>query len=167
MSKWDKRFLALANLVSTWSKDPSTGVGAVIVDPRNRVVSLGFNGFPHGVDDTYSTREQKLMRTIHAEDNAILFAGRDLTGCTLYVTHHPCARCAAKIIQSGIARVLYSRALGVRWSDEIAEASRLFVEAGREAHYADDTSTQSDIFPPPYRQAALVAECRWPDGTFS
>lgn len=130
MSKWDKRFLALADLASTWSKDPSTGVGAVVVDQSNRVVSLGYNGFPRGVDDTYGTREQKLMRTIHAEDNAILFAARDLTGCTLYVTHHPCARCAAKIVQSGIARVVFSGELGTRWGDEVAEARFLFQEAG-------------------------------------
>lgn len=93
MSKWDARMLAVASLISGWSKDPSTGVGAVIVDPQNRVVSMGFNGFPRAVKDSASAmlnRDEKLRRTIHAEDNALLFARRDVAGCSIYVTHPPC-----------------------------------------------------------------------------
>ena len=103
MSKWDRRMLGLVNLIATWSKDPSTGVGAVIVDAKNRVVWLGYNGFPRAVcdsDEALFDRDEKLRRTIHAEENALLFARGPVDGCTIYVTHPPCARCAAKLIQA-------------------------------------------------------------------
>ena len=106
MSKWDRRMLGLVNLIATWSKDPSTGVGAVIVDSKNRIVSVGFNGFPRAVcdsDEALFDRDEKLRRTIHAEENALLFARGPVDGCTIYVTHPPCARCAAKLIQAGVA----------------------------------------------------------------
>jgi len=77
MSKWDSRFMDLARLVASWSKDPSTQVGAVIVDQDKRIVSTGFNGFPRCVNDSPVDREVKLLRTIHAEENALLFARRD------------------------------------------------------------------------------------------
>lgn len=106
MSKWDDRFFDLANLVGSWSKDPSTKVGAVIVRPDRTIASVGYNGFPRGVDDTYTTREDKLLRTVHAEANAILAAREPLHGYTLYVTPlHPCANCTGLIIQSGIKEV--------------------------------------------------------------
>ena len=95
---WGRRFLHLAEHVSTWSKDPSTLVGAVIADD-NRVVSVGFNGFPRGCDDSpalYAERERKYRRVIHAEANALLFAARPLAGCTLYTwppARWPAARC--------------------------------------------------------------------------
>jgi dCMP deaminase len=136
MNKWDDRMSALANLVSTWSKDPSTGVGAVIVDDKHRVVSLGYNGFPRCVvdsDEMLFDRDEKLRRTIHAEENALLFANRPVEGCTLYVTHPPCARCAAKVVQSGIARVVARRAgdgFEERWEDDMRSASAMFAEAG-------------------------------------
>jgi len=135
-NKWDDRMLDLANLVSTWSKDPSTGVGAVIVDEKNRVVSLGFNGFPRGVHDSEDVlfdRDEKLRRTIHAEENALLFAGRSVEGCTLYLTHPPCARCAAKIIQSGIARVVAQKAsdgFEERWAVDMRSTLEMFAEVG-------------------------------------
>ena len=100
----------MTSTVAQWSKDPSTKVGAVIVDDKNRVVSMGFNGFPRGTSDAeqrYGDRELKLKQIIHAEINAILFAKQDLAGCTLYVTPlAPCAQCASVIIQSGITRVV-------------------------------------------------------------
>lgn len=131
MSKWDRRMLGLVNLVATWSKDPSTGVGAVIVDAKNRVVSLGYNGFPRAVcdsDEALFDRDEKLRRTIHAEENALLFAGRPVEGCTLYVTHPPCARCAAKVIQAGIARVVAqmpAEGFGERWADASGVSSAM------------------------------------------
>ena len=105
-SKWASRFFQMAELVGSWSKDPSTQVGAVITE-GNRVVSLGFNGYPHGVSDRADTedRDMKYAKTIHAEENAILFAKRDLADCEIWVTHFPCPNCAAKIIQTGIAVV--------------------------------------------------------------
>lgn len=136
--KWDRHFLRMADLVASVSKDPSTQVGAVIVDAHNRVVSQGYNGFPRGVRDDaelLANRDEKLRRTIHAETNAILFASRSLAGCTIYVTHPPCAKCAAKIIQTGIARVVCpppADTFAERWADDMASAMAMFVEAGVE-----------------------------------
>ncbi|MCC4854147.1 dCMP deaminase family protein, partial [Vibrio lentus] len=97
ISKWAKRFYQMAELVGSWSKDPSTQVGAVITK-HNRIVSVGFNGYPHGVSDSADTddREMKYLKTLHAEENAILFAKRDLDSCEIWVTHFPCPNCAAK-----------------------------------------------------------------------
>ena len=106
---WDIRFLEHARLVASWSKDPSTRVGAVIADCNHRVVSVGYNGFPRKVPDELDKlkdREVKLKMTIHAELNAILFSHRSLEGTTLYVTRHPCAGCAALVVQVGISRVV-------------------------------------------------------------
>ena len=134
--KWIERFLSMAELVASWSKDPSTKVGAVIVDDKQRVVSVGFNGFPRGVQDRVDvSRDTKLARTIHAEPNAILFANRSLAGCTLLVTRPPCSNCAALIIQSGITRVAYNRpddAFMERWGASVAESTQMFKEAGVE-----------------------------------
>lgn len=109
--KWDLRYLSLAQLVSTWSKDPSTQVGAVIVDADNRIVSLGYNGFAAGVEDDplrYQDRTIKYELVIHGEENALLWADRNLLrGATIYTyPFMPCPRCAAKIINSGIIRVV-------------------------------------------------------------
>lgn len=105
---WDYKFLDLAEHISKWSKDPSTKVGAVIVDDKNRVISIGYNGVPRGVNEPVSgDREQKLLRTIHAEENALAFAYRDVEGCRMYVSFPPCAHCAAQIIQRGITEVIY------------------------------------------------------------
>lgn len=104
---WDHRFLTLAEHVGRWSKDPSTKVGAVIVRPDRTIASLGYNGFPRGVKDVYQDREDKLLRTVHAEMNAILSAREPLHGCTIYVSPlFPCANCAAAIIQAGIKTVI-------------------------------------------------------------
>lgn len=135
MNKWDTRMLDLASLVATWSKDPGAQVGAVIVDGNNRVVSLGFNGFPRAVRDDngiLQDRGRKLMRTIHAEENALLFAQRSVEGMTVYVNAHPCARCTAKLIQAGIRRVVCSRLdddFEARWADEFEEAATMMAEA--------------------------------------
>lgn len=132
--KWERRFLSMAELVSSWSKDPSTKVGAVIADPFNRVVSVGYNGPPRRThDDVVADRDRKLRRTIHAEKNAILFARRDLFGCSLFVTHHPCAQCASLIAQAGIARVFHLPTpdqFAVRWRDDMMEAQEIFDECG-------------------------------------
>lgn len=143
MSKWDRRMLGLVNLVATWSKDPSTGVGAVIVDQKNRIVSIGFNGFPRAVNDKDVPRDEKLRRTIHAEENSLLFAGRPVEGCTIYVTHPPCARCAAKIIQAGIARVVSNKpadAFAERWADDMASATEMFCDAGVVVDLLEDSA---------------------------
>ena len=136
MSKWDYRFVDLAKHISTWSKDESSKVGAVIVDDKRRVVSLGFNGRPRGTSDEPMSRERKLMRVVHAEENALLFSGKSVDGYTIYVTHHPCANCAAKIVQSGIKRVVIPKAQNQgfleRWKDNLEEAKALLLEGGVE-----------------------------------
>jgi dCMP deaminase len=108
--KWDVRFLSMASLVATWSKDPSTKVGAVIVDDQRRIVSLGYNGFPKNIcdDKRLDKREIKYKMIVHAECNALLFASmQSSTDYTIY-THPfmPCPACAGMIIQSGITRAV-------------------------------------------------------------
>lgn len=135
MSNWDARFLELARLVSTWSKDPSTQVGAVITRGKF-VVSLGFNGHPKGVGDTperLEIRENKYRTIIHAEINAILTAKQDLEGCTIYLwPFMPCSQCGAAIVQSGIKRVVAPQADNDRWAESFKFTTEIFTEAGVE-----------------------------------
>ena len=107
--KWDGRYLRLAREVSTWSKDPSRKVGSVIVDNKKRVLSLGYNGFPRGVEDKpemYEDRETKLLFVCHAERNALDNAPNSVEGATLYSTLFPCNECAKSIVQRGIKNVI-------------------------------------------------------------
>lgn len=136
-SKWIARFSDLAKEVASWSKDPSSTVGAVIVRPDRTVASVGFNGFPRGVEDSsflIENRDAKLLRTIHAELNAILAAKEPLVGYSLFVwPFQPCAQCAAAIIQSGIKEVYcpYNDHLAQeRWSESFKAALQMFDEAG-------------------------------------
>jgi dCMP deaminase len=104
--KWDLRFLQLAGTVGTWSRDPSTKVGAVVVRRNKTISSLGFNGFPRNVFDdpaSYADRKTKYQMTVHAELNAILAAAEKPEGCLLYVDPFPpCVECSKAIIQSGV-----------------------------------------------------------------
>jgi len=132
---WDQRFLSMASLVSTWSKDPSTQVGAVIVDKERRVVSLGYNGFPKGIHDDkrLDNRETKYKMVVHAECNALLFASKPLTGCTIYTyPFMPCSSCAGMIIQSGITRVVSHESLECRWEDNFEVSRKMLREASVE-----------------------------------
>lgn len=137
--KWDERFLSLAQHIAGWSQDPSTQVGAVIVDADRRIVSMGFNGFPQGVadlDERLQDRPLKYALTVHAETNAILFARRSLAGCTLYTWPlMPCSRCATNVVQSGIARCV-APALppdkAERWERDCDLARMMFAEVGVE-----------------------------------
>lgn len=108
-NKWDSRFLSLAEEVASWSKDPSTKVGCVIVDEEtNRIMGVGFNGFPRGMCDhkeLYDDRDTKNSRTIHAEVNAVLNSQK-AEGCTAYVSTPPCTSCTLVLIQAGINRVV-------------------------------------------------------------
>jgi dCMP deaminase len=108
-AKWDERFLALAEHVAQWSKDPSKKVGAVVVRPDRTMASIGFNGLPRGVSDSaerYEDRALKYPMIVHAELNAVLTAAEPLTGYTIYAALFPCNECAKAIIQAGIARVV-------------------------------------------------------------
>lgn len=131
--KWDKRFLGMAELVASWSKDPSTKTGAVIVDLDNRVISVGYNGFPKGVkdDERLHDRDLKYQLIVHCERNALLFAGRNLKGCTLYTwPFMSCSVCAAMVIQSGIKRCVAPLNGNPRWVESFKLSTGLFEEAG-------------------------------------
>lgn len=166
-SKWDTRFLGLAAHISGWSKDPSSQVGAVITD-GNRIVSLGYNGFATGVEDKperLSDRNCKLNLTIHAEENAMIFAKRDLTGCTVYVTHPPCPRCASKLIQEEVRRIVHiapSEDFLSRWADDLKLSHEMYREAGIEvtSYQIDDINTASagiTVAPGGYFRSVLSA----------
>lgn len=133
--KWDSRFLALAEAIATWSKDPSTRVGAVIVRPDRTIASIGFNGFPRGVEDSverYADRPTKYAMVVHAEANAIVNAREPLHGYTFYCTLFPCSSCASLIIQAGITDV-YSLMPAAdqidRWKDSWKTSETMFNEA--------------------------------------
>jgi dCMP deaminase len=138
-SKWDKRFLDLAEHVSIWSKDPSTQVGCVIADDDRRVVALGINGFPKGIEDSHerlNDREIKYKYVVHSEPNAFANANGSVKGCTIYTyPFAPCAECMKLIITNGIKRVVYpaaSQALRDRWGAKLDFAADMAREAGLE-----------------------------------
>lgn len=135
-NKWDLRFLDMAYHISTWSKDPSTQVGAVIVDDKNRFISTGYNGFPKGIKDTperLNNRELKYKIVVHAELNAISFAERSLQGSTLYTyPFMPCSKCAGPIMQNGISRIVAPYSDNPRWIEDFKLSSELFAEKGVE-----------------------------------
>lgn len=135
---WHKRFLDLAVHISSWSKDPHTKVGAVIIGDNRRIVSVGYNGFPSGVNDDkidrYS-RPEKYFYTEHAERNAIYNA--HLTDASpvngsIYSTKMTCADCARAIIQCGIKEVHTYKDIkpDSRWTESFAAAFEMYDEAG-------------------------------------
>lgn len=112
---WDEYFMGIAMLSSYRSKDPNTRVGACIVNNNNRIMSMGYNGFPMGCSDdefpwdrSGEDYDTKYPYVCHAELNAILNArGANLEGSKIYVALFPCNECAKAIIQSGIKEVVY------------------------------------------------------------
>lgn len=137
--KWDRRFLELAKHVASWSRDPSTKVGAVVVDPLLTVKGMGYNGFPRGVKDTperYEDRETKYKFVVHAEVNALINAHSSVLGCTLYVwptlmIPPACPECCKSIIQHGIARIVcYNVPTTGRWQDMASISRTMLTEAG-------------------------------------
>ena len=141
-NKWHVRFLKMAEEVASWSKDPSTKVGAVIVDRNRRVVSTGYNGIPRGVEDTFerlNDRNIKYKIILHAEENAMMYAKQPLGECSLYVTSlPPCSHCASLIIQSGIKNVYVNTTkIPDRWTESCKLTMEMFNEAGVELHFID------------------------------
>ncbi len=110
---WDEYFMGVAMLSAMRSKDPNTQVGACIVSPEHKILSMGYNGFPVGCSDDDFTwnregEDNKYFYTTHSELNAILnYRGGSLEGASIYVTLFPCNECAKAIIQSGIKEVVY------------------------------------------------------------
>ena len=135
---WGDKYIHLAKEISTWSKDPSTQVGAVVVGCDGQILSQGFNGFPRGIKDSeerLNKRERKYELVVHAEMNAIYNAslnGVSLKDSTLYVYGLPiCNECAKGIIQVGIKKVVAMRPkkYNIAWEESINNARNLFSEA--------------------------------------
>lgn len=133
---WDEYFMGIAVLSSMRSKDPSTQVGACIVNSDKRIMSMGYNGmprccsddiFPWGRDD--QPLDSKYLYVCHAELNAILNCERNVRGCTVYTTLFPCNECAKAIIQSGIAEVVYKEDK-YSDSDSVIASKKMFDAAG-------------------------------------
>jgi dCMP deaminase len=137
--KWTGRLLKMAKYVATWSKDPSTKVGAVITTEDGKPVSWGFNGIPMGVDDSKEgryIRPYKYKWFAHAERNAMDLASRtDLSGCVMFVTFSPCTNCAQSIIQRGIRTLVVdedytSDKMPEHWKEDMKVAVEMLEEAG-------------------------------------
>lgn len=134
---WDEYFMGVALLSSHRSKDPNTQVGACIVNEHNKIMSVGYNGFPRGCSDddfpwerTGDNFETKYPYVCHAELNAILNnGGASLEGCKIYVALFPCNECAKAIIQTGIKEVIY---LSDKYADTVGTraSKRMFDSAG-------------------------------------
>ena len=137
---WHNKYCRLAKEISTWSKDPSTQIGAVVVGEDGQILSQGFNGFPRGINDSeerLNNRERKYELVVHGEMNAIYNAtlnGVSLKNSTMYVYGLPtCNECAKGIIQVGIKKVVVTRPdlkHNVAWEESIKNAKALFKEAG-------------------------------------
>ena len=143
--KWDLRFIELAHHISSWSKDPSTKVGCVVVGADREIRSTGFNGFPRGIDDSMErleNREEKYNLICDAEENAIMHAARigvSLKDCTAYVTWPPCTRCARSLIQAGIVEVVYAGGKDIpeRWVEDFTRSTGMMKEAGLKLRNVD------------------------------
>ena len=138
LNSWDYRYLNLAKEVSTWSKDPSTQVGAVIVGDKGQILSQGYNGFPRGIKDSkdrLNDRPTKLKLVVHAEMNCIYnasFSGVSLENSTVYVHGLPvCSECAKGVIQVGVKRVIMCYPIDIddKWKDAFDDTQKMFDEA--------------------------------------
>ena len=137
LNHWDKRFLRIAEEVRSWSHDPGTKVGAVLVNDR-RIIATGYNGFPQGLSDSlekYIDRDYKLAVTVHAEKNAIINAAKNgarTEGATAYVTFPPCSQCAAALIQAGVSLVICPDPAKApeRWRASFTLANEMLYESG-------------------------------------
>jgi dCMP deaminase len=137
--KWDLRFLELAKTVSTWSRDPSTKSGSVIVRQDRSIASIAFNGFPKNMPDPasmYEDREVKYSKILHSEVNAMIFAREPLHGYTLYNWPLlPCDRCFVQMAQAGITRFVAPKMtpdLESRWGESVARTRKYAEECGLE-----------------------------------
>ena len=142
--KWNKRFMEVAFLIASWSKDPSTKTGAVIVGPDKEIRATGYNGPVRGVDDDVPERFERPTKYDffeHAERNALYNAcltGVSVKGCVMYATHAPCVDCARAIIQAGIKTVITNKIIiddktpQNTWRDKLSVSAQMFKEAGVE-----------------------------------
>jgi len=137
--KWDIRMLKLATEISTWSKDPSTQVGAVLADQRHRILGIGYNGFPRELKDSeerLTDKETKYALTVHAEVNCLLNSNNPKQGSmVLYCTEVPCCDCAKLIAQTNVDYVVAQDPkpeFYERWKKSFDLTKLIFQEAGIE-----------------------------------
>jgi dCMP deaminase len=142
--RWKKNYLKLAREVSTWSKDPSTKVGAIAVGDKGQILSQGYNGFPRGIkdeDDRLNDKSQKYKYVVHAEQNCIYNAtlnGVSLNGADMYIFGLPlCSECAKGVIQVGIKRVIMCTPLEIpdKWKESYDLTTDMLREVGIEWHW--------------------------------
>lgn len=130
---WDEYFLRMAYLAATRATCDRKHVGALIVDPYHRVVSTGYNGAPSGMPSCdevgHEIVDGHCVRSLHAESNAIDYAGRSAIGCTLYVTVTPCYDCAKRIVNAGISHVLWDEFYQSRYAKS-AQVADFLTSAG-------------------------------------
>ena len=139
IGKWNIRFSELAKHVADWSKDTSTKVGAIIVNPEEKnPISMGFNGFPARVNDSILERNERPLKyfyTQHAEINAISNAAKNggkTMGCEMYVNFFPCSSCAGAIVNAGISRLFCDKKPDYdneKWGESWKISKTIFDEA--------------------------------------
>ena len=151
---WDEYFMGVAMLSAARSKDPSTQVGCCIVSQDNKILSMGYNGFPMGCSDDLfpwiregaDELETKYFYTVHSELNAILnYRGGSLEGAKLYVSLFPCNECAKAIIQSGIKEVIYD-SNKYDGTPRVQASMRMFDAAGVKYHQYRRTGRRIEIW---------------------
>ena len=146
---WHTRFLNLAKLVASWSKDKSSKVGAVAISEARVVLETGYNGIPRGVHDLDERLERpaKYLWTAHAEENLVAHAARkQLEGTTVYVTHVCCCACARMLINSGVATVVMGQGQSKNMPPEqFIVAMTMFAEAGVNVLRVADQEVKNDI----------------------
>lgn len=143
MANWNERFMNLSQHISKWSKDKSIGTCAIIVSPENRILSIGYNGFPSGCDDSIQERyerPEKYLWTEHAERNAIYNSARNgitINNAAIFLRWFPCADCARGIIQSGIKKIVCEEPNlnDERWGNQFKVSLQMFKECGIEVEY--------------------------------
>jgi dCMP deaminase len=155
LTKWDNRFLRIASEIASWSHDPGTKVGCVLVTDR-RMIASGYNGFPSTLSDSlelYEDRDYKLAVTVHAEANAILNAaknGAKTQSCTAYVTFPPCSQCAAALIQAGVEKVICPDPATApeRWRASFKLANEMLYQSGvKLLYYSENDLWKTEIAP--------------------
>lgn len=149
---WDEYFMGIALLSAKRSKDPSTQVGACIVNQYNKIVGIGYNGFPIGCDDdslpwgktSENNNETKYPYVVHAEANAILNSTKDLHGAKMYVALFPCNECTKLIIQSGVKEIIY---LSDKYkdTDSVKASKKMFDLAGVSYHQLNLNNKKIEI----------------------
>lgn len=144
-NKWHARMFKLAKEVASWSKDPEAKVGAVITDSRNRVISVGYNGFPYSVHDSYASLKNKafkLANMLHAEQNAIESGSNSHNSMDiLYTTKIPCLACAEAIVATRITKVVCPKLdHASSWAESQVQALALFENHGVQVHFFGDSN---------------------------